>query len=608
MKKLMYAPALTEALKEEMERSPVLLIIGEDVCRPEDEDGAFMVTAGLPKLFPDRVINTILNESSIVGLGAGFALRGGRVVTEMQFADFVTDAIKMIRNYSAGLFYRNRIRLPMVIRLPSGAPGRAGPFHSTSPEMLFFGEPGLIILAPSNSYDAKGLLKTAIRQDSPALFLEWKKLYRLPLEKYPPELDFEIPDEDYTVPIGKARVLREGSDITLVSYGPMLFETLKAANALKEKGVSCEVIDLRSLMPFDFETLSASVKKTGRIIVAHEDKEVGGYGAALIQLLTQKFGLFDWLDAQPLVVGAKFTPHPHNPILENEYLPNAGDVVNAAEKMFEEKIFASARIPEKEPVAKESVGKLEGFDPSSSQANTEKRIELTPMRKAIAKRMTEQWQRPHIHDKIKICFNAVFKHRAETRQEFEEKTDTRLTPTHYIAYSVVKTLMLDQFRPLRNRFEENVRPDKSVDWAHPKAIFERDFVNLSIAVATKSNELFVPVIRDAEKMSFTELASAIADSAEKCRNKKIAPDDFDNGTITITNVGVFGTDEGNPILTEASQMASIAVGEIKHGPGGHFGAIVMAFDHRMFDGKLAGEFKKALKEYLENWNVDIFSE
>ncbi len=599
MKKLKYAEAINEALKEEMERFPNLVILGEDVCRPEKKDGAFQITAGLPKLFPGRVKNTPLNESAIVGAGAGFAMKGGRVVAEMQFADFVTDAIKMIRNFIAGIYYRNGIRLPVVIRLPSGAPGSAGPFHSTCPEMLFWGEPGLIILSPGTPYDAKGLLKTAIRQNSPVIFLEWKKLYGKPPENYPKELDFEIPEEDYTAPIGKARVVTPGNDLTVVSYGAMLYESLEACKTLEERGISCELIDLRSLMPFDHEAVSASVKKTGRLIVAHEDHEVGGFGAAFIQLMSQRFNLFDYFDIKPLVVGAKFTPHPHNPILENEYLPNAGDVVKAAEKMFSEKIFSSAGVSQKEP-------ELEGFDPSSLKANAEKRIELTPMRRAIAKRMTEQWQRPHIHDKIKICFNAVVEHRAETRQEFEKRFSVRLTITHYIAYALVKTLMLEQFGSLRNRFDESIKPDGSTDWARPKAIIERDFVNLTIAVATESNELFVPVIRNAEKMSFAKLASVIADAAERCRSKKITANDFDNGTITITNVGMFGTSEGNPILTETSQMASIAVGKIEHGPGGHFGTIVMAFDHRMFDGKLAGEFKQALKEYLENWNVDIF--
>ena len=597
MKKLTYADAVNEALRELMDEFPELFILGEDVRRPVGEDGAFKVTAGLPQLFSDRVVNTILHESTIVGLGMGIALRGGRAVVEMQFADFVTDAVKMIRDYMAGLYYRNRVRLPVVVRMPSGAIGSAGPCHSICPESLFVDTPGLIILAPSNPYDAKGLLKSSVRQDSPVIFLEWKRLYRLPAEKYPEELYPEVPDEDYSVPIGKARVVRSGKDLTIISYGNMIFEALKACDVLKEKGVLAELIDLRSLMPFDRKMIFESVRKTQRVIIAHEAKEIGGFGTTVEHAIIKD--LFDWLDAPPIIVGAPFTPIPHHPNLENEYLPNDGDIVKAAEKILGEKIFASAEIPETRPAEKETGTQAE-------RVNTEKRIGLTPMRRAIAKRMTEQWQRPHIHDKIEICFNAVLNHRAETKLEFEKKVGIRPTPTHYIAYAVVKTLMIEQFQPLRNRFEENVGSDGSVDWAHPKAIIERDFVNLTIAVATKSNELFVPVMRNAEKMSFAELASAIADAAERCRNKKITADDFDNGTITITNVGMFGTDEGNPILTEASQMASIAVGEIKHGPGGHFGKIVLAFDHRMLDGKLAGEFKQALKEYLENWNVDIF--
>ena len=328
MKKLKYAEAINEALREEMGRFPELFILGQDVRRPAGADGAFKVTAGLPQIFSERIVNTILHESTIAGLGMGIALRGGRAVVEIQFADFVTDAVKMIRDYMAGLHYRNRISLPVVVRMPSGAIGSAGPFHSICPESLFLDTPGLIILAPATPYDAKGLLKTAVRSGSPVIFLEWKRLYRLNPEDYPKELGFEIPEEDYVIPIGKARIVRAGSDLTIISYGNMLFESLKACDALKEKGIDAELIDLRSLMPFDREMIFESVKKTHRVIIAHEAKKIGGIGAVIAQMISEE--LFDELDAPPVVVGAPFTPIPHHPNLEKAYLPNADDVVRAA--------------------------------------------------------------------------------------------------------------------------------------------------------------------------------------------------------------------------------------------------------------------------------------
>lgn len=603
-----YAREINSALRGDMRRfqelSVEILILGEDVCRPAGKDGAFNITSGLPEEFPGRVKNTILNESTIIGVGAGMAMRGARVVIEMQFADFVTDGYKMIVNYIAGIYYRNGIGLSIVIRLPSGATGSAGPFHSTCPEMLFFREPGLLILSPATPYDAKGLLRSAIRQDTPTIFIEWKRLYGMP--EYPKELDFEIPDEDYTVPIGKARMVRTGNDITIVSYGVMLLEALGGCNILREKGISAELIDLRSLMPFDHEAVSASVKKTGRLIVAHEDKEVGGYGAAFIQLMSQRFGLFDYFDAEPLVVGAKFTPHPHNPVLEREYLPNAEDVVKAAEKMFGEKIYAvspvstSAGTAQALPVEKVDDG------PGSEL------IPISVGQKIIAEILTRQWQRPHIHSDAEVNFRNIKIEIDLGKEKLAKETGVNLTYTPFIAYAVSRVLMRKRFRKLRAYFEETIKEKGKIDWAHPKGIKEiRDFVNISIAVAIESDDpekddgLLVPVVKNAHELSFVDMAKKISELAEKCRGGKLLPDEQKDGVITITNVGIYGVLRGNPILTETKQMASIAVGEIKK----NVGILTLAFDHRMINGMLAGRFLQALKEYLENWEgIDIFKD
>ncbi|MFQ5692986.1 MAG: alpha-ketoacid dehydrogenase subunit beta [Nitrospinota bacterium] len=320
-----YREAISAALREEMDLDPDVYQIGEDIGIG---GGAFGVTKGfLERYGPMRVVDAPLSESGFVGMAAGSAQLGLRPVVEMQFADFVTETFKMLVDYAAGAHYRQVGPVPMVVRLPAGALNSAGPFHSRNPEAWFYHTPGLKIVAPASPYDAKGLLKAAIRDDNPVLYIEYKKLYNLPPDAYPPALRTDVPEEDYTVPIGEAQVLREGEDVTLITHGTMVLESLRAADDAEREGIDAEVVDPRSILPFDREALLASVRKTGRVVIVHEDNKTGGVGSEWAAILAEE--AFEWLDAPVRRVAALDTPMPYSPPLEEACLPGAGGIAEA---------------------------------------------------------------------------------------------------------------------------------------------------------------------------------------------------------------------------------------------------------------------------------------
>jgi pyruvate/2-oxoglutarate/acetoin dehydrogenase E1 component len=320
-KPVTFLEAIREALHEEMERDPSVFLMGEDIGV---YGGAFKVTEGLLERFGSlRVIDTPISEIGFTGAAAGAAHMGMRPVVEMQFIDFISCAYDMITNYVATSRYRGSGPVPMVIRGPSGGFVRGGPFHSQNPEMAFFHTPGLKIVYPSTAYDAKGLLKAAIRDDDPVLFFEHKWLYRRP------QLREVLPNEDYVVPLGKARTAREGADLTIVTYAAMVHKSLEAAEQLeKEDGLDVEVIDLRTLLPLDEDAIVASVKKTNRLLVVHEDTRTGGIAGEIAMRINEK--AFEWLDAPVLRVAAVDAPIPYSPPLEDFFLPQTEDVVKAA--------------------------------------------------------------------------------------------------------------------------------------------------------------------------------------------------------------------------------------------------------------------------------------
>ena len=312
--------AISEALFEEMERDPSVFLMGEDIA---EYGGAFKVTRGFLDHFgSERVIDTPISEAGFTGAAAGAAHMGLRPVVEMQFMDFISPAYDVITNYIATSRYRGSGSVPLVVRGPVGGGNRGGPFHSQNVEMAFFHTPGLKIVYPSTAYDAKGLLKSAIRDDDPVIFEEHKSLYRAP------HLREVLPAEDYTVPLGEARRAREGTDVTIVTYGAMVHTSLEAARALeRDNGVHAEILDLRTLLPLDDDAIAASVRKTGRLLVVHEDTRTGGIAGEIAMRVNEQ--AFEWLDAPILRVTAIDSPVPYAGGLEDYFLPQVSDVVTA---------------------------------------------------------------------------------------------------------------------------------------------------------------------------------------------------------------------------------------------------------------------------------------
>ena len=323
MAEVTYLEALKQGLREEMQRDENVFILGEDVGT---YGGAFKVTEGFLEEFgSSRVIDTPIAEAAIVGAAAGAAHMGLRPVAEMQFIDFISCAYDMLTNYVATARYRAGLPTPMVVRGPCGGYVRGGPFHSQNPEAAFLHTPGLKIVCPATARDAKGLIKASIRDDDPVLYFEHKYLYR--------RIKEDLPEgEDIVTPIGKARTAREGKDLSIITWSAMVWKALEAAEQLeKEDGVSVEVLDLRSLLPMDDEAILATVKKTNKVLIAHEDTRTGGVAGEITARINES--AFEWLDGPILRVTAADVPLPYAPTLEDYVLPQTADIVKVARKL-----------------------------------------------------------------------------------------------------------------------------------------------------------------------------------------------------------------------------------------------------------------------------------
>lgn len=325
--KIVVVDAINHALMEEMEKNPNIVVYGEDV--EDDKGGVFTATKGLSTKFgTNRVFNSPLAEASIVGTAIGMALNGLKPVIEIQFGDYIWTAFMQIRNELSTIRYRsnNHWAAPIVIRAPVGGYIHGGLCHSQNIEAFFVHIPGIYVVYPSNAEDAKGLLKTAIRLNDPVLFLEHKGLYRNALAST------QEPDDEYLIPFGKAKIVKEGKHLTIVTYGLMVYEAIKASQKFINSGYNIEIIDLRTLVPLDFETIANSVKKTNRVLVLHEDTLFHGFGAEISAQISEK--LFTYLDAPIVRVAAKDTPIPYAPNLENYILPSRADIESKIEYLL----------------------------------------------------------------------------------------------------------------------------------------------------------------------------------------------------------------------------------------------------------------------------------
>ncbi|MEE8324308.1 MAG: alpha-ketoacid dehydrogenase subunit beta [Candidatus Humimicrobiaceae bacterium] len=323
MREIEYREAIREAVIEEMDKDKSVFLIGEDIGV---YGGAFRAYKGLlEKYGPERVVNTPISEIGIIGAGVGAALTGQRPITELMFIDFSTLAMDQIVNQAAKIKYMtgDSLNVPMVIRTQGGAGRGVAAQHSQSLEAWFYHVPGLKVVMPATAYDVKGLLKTAIRDDDPVVFLEHKMIYLI---------KGEVPEEEYTIPFGEADIKREGDDITVVAYSNMLFKSLEAARELEKDGISCEVVDPRTLVPLDIETIVESVKKTGRLVVVTEACKRGSVASDISAKVTEK--AFDWLDAPVKIVAGLNTPIPYNSTLEQASIPHTKDIVAAVKDII----------------------------------------------------------------------------------------------------------------------------------------------------------------------------------------------------------------------------------------------------------------------------------
>jgi 2-oxoisovalerate dehydrogenase E1 component beta subunit len=316
-----YLEAIRQGIWEEMERDPSVFCLGEDIGI---YGGAFKVTDGFIDRFGrERVIDTPIAESAIVGAAFGAALTGLRPVAEFQFMDFIGCAFNQITNMVASAHYRWGAPAPLVIRGPSGGNVHGGPFHSQNPEMWFVHTPGLKVVCPATAYDAKGLIKASIRDQNPVIFFEHKYLYR--------RIKDEIPDGDYIVPLAKARVAREGNHLSVITYAAMLYVALEAAEILSKEGIEIEILDLRTVSPLDRESIAATVKKTNKVILLHEHARTGGLAGEIAAIINEE--AFDDLDGPIVRLTSPDTPVPFSPPQEEFFLPKVSDLVREARRL-----------------------------------------------------------------------------------------------------------------------------------------------------------------------------------------------------------------------------------------------------------------------------------
>lgn len=570
--------AINAALREEMLRDRRVVVLGEDVGV---NGGVFRVTDGLLKEFgPERVMDTPLDEGGIIGFAIGMALYGLKPVAEIQFAGFFPDAFEQITTSLAKMRWATggQFAAPVVIRVPSGGGIRGGPWHSQSPEAYFTHTAGLKVVAPSGPYEAKGLLISAVRDEDPVIFLEFKRLYRAFRE--------EVPEEEYTVPLGKARIAREGKDVSVFAYGAMLRASLEAAEQAASQGISVEVVDLRTLLPLDTETILKSVAKTGRAVIVHEAPKTSGFGAEVAAVIAER------ALAGPIVRVAGLDAPVHFSI-GDEYLPDPSRIFHA--------IVSAMRDNRKIVAASPTSRDAQTLQPQPASASAMStpvvsgREELIPFR-GLRRRIAEKMVRakhmvPHVTHIDQVDMTELVALRVQLKQNLELK-GMKLTYLPFIIKAVI--LALKQY-PIFNATLDEERG----------AIVLKKYYNIGIATAADEG-LIVPVIKNADQKSILELAAEIERLAQKVRDRKISLEELQNGTFTITNVGSIGGLASTPIINYP-EVAILGIHKIHKQPVVKDGQITirdvayltLSFDHRVADGAAGAAFMNELITYLE---------
>jgi len=622
IREIQYRDAVCEALDEEMARDDSVLMIGEDVAFI---GGNFKTSVGLYEKYGDmRVKDAPISEAGFTGMGVGMALTGLRPVVELMFSDFLLVAADQVINQMAKIRYMSggQAKVPMVIRCPIGGGRSSAAQHSQSMQALVSHFPGMKVVVPSTAQEVKGLLKSAIRDDNPVVFFEHKMEYT---NKY------EIDDDIELIPIGKADIKRAGTDITIVATSSQVMKSLRAAEKLEGEGISCEVVDLRSIVPLDRETIIQSVKKTKKLLVVDEAYEFCGIGAEVFASVMDE--VFYDLTAPMGRIATPNVPLPFSPALEMPIIPTEDkieDKVRAiiAKSKEASRMFAAERV-RATPLARKiadtngidiagvpgsgSFGKVVRADvqgavsslrvepvlqPGVGEGGTtpdgkrvEKVVPYAGVRKIIGERLSESmFTAPHLFFRQKVDMSDLLKLRKQVNDKLKQKTSV----TDYIARAAVMTL--------------KAYPEMNASLT-AGGIEEYGNVNLGIAVAADGG-LIVPVVKDAQDMDVAEFSKTLGGLIEKARDGKLTPDEYTGGTFTISNLGMFGIEDFTAIINPP-EVAILAVSATKDeavvtGEGTKkkvdirpLMRITLSIDHRVIDGKLAAQFVTEVKRLLE---------
>jgi len=639
MREIQYRDAVREAIDEEMARDENVMVIGEDVAFI---GGNFKTTVGLYEKYGDlRVKDSPISEAGIVGMGVGMALTGLRPIVELMFSDFLLVAADQVVNQMAKIRYMSggQATVPMVIRAPIGGGRSSAAQHSQSMQAMVAQFPGMKVLVPSTAQEAKGLLKAAIRDDNPVVFFEHKMEY---------SNKFEIDDSVELIPIGKADIKRAGTDITIVATSSQVMKSLKAAETLENDGISCEVIDLRSIVPLDRDTIIQSVKKTGKLLIVDEAYEFCGIGAEITANLMED--IFYDLDAPVGRIATPNVPLPFSPALEFPIIPSADKIVakvreitaqikpgrltiaipsnaavratplaravaaangadlsnmggtGSAGKIVRDDVLASlantastgtAKTPGSGGADAAERGEEGGFPNRNGDKRIAERAPYAGVRKIIGSRLAEsKFTAPHLYFTQKADLSELLPLRARINAAQEKKTSV----TDFVARASVLTL----------RKHPAMNASLVGDMIE---LYEN--VNIGLAVASPTG-LIVPVVKDAQDLSVVALSKRASVLIGKARDGKLMPDEYSGGTFTISNLGMFGIENFTAIINppEAGILAvSSTKDEAVVVTGGNgekrieirpMMSITLSVDHRLIDGLLAAQFVTEIKRLLEN--------